>query len=374
MPDPSEPPRIRASLLALPPYEAVEPVEELARRAGLDPAEVLKLDANENPFGTVAWVQEAIARCDRYAVYPDPLQSEVRGAIAGYAGAPMDRVVAGAGSDELLDLAVRVLVGPGERVLVCPPAFDMYRFVAEVQGLAVDAVERRDDFSIDIERVEATVTEATSLIMLASPNNPTGNALSPEELRALLATGATVLVDEAYGEFAGSSFIPWVEEEPRLIVLRTFSKWAGLAGLRIGYGVFPEGVAEVLLRAKPPYSVNRAAEAAVLAALEARDELEERVRTIVAERETLFRELSALGWLRPYPSAANFLLCEVRSSQPGAPDGLALREALAQRGVFVRYFSTPRLRNCVRISVPRPEQTPVLMERLRAVGEELGLD
>ncbi|MEE9278516.1 MAG: aminotransferase class I/II-fold pyridoxal phosphate-dependent enzyme, partial [Dehalococcoidia bacterium] len=264
---------------------------------------------------------------------------------------------------------LRVLVSRSESVLICPPTFGMYRFVAEVNGAPVTAVERREDFSIDVEAVRAAVTERTALIIVASPNNPTGNVLSAEELSALLATGATVVVDEAYGEFAGSSFIGQMGEQARLVVLRTFSKWAGLAGLRVGFGVFPPSVAEVLLRIKQPYNVNRAAEAAALSALAQPAELEQQVRTIAAARDELSAQLSDLGWLRPYPSAANFLLCEVQGG--AAP---ALQEALARRGVFVRHFSTPRLEGCLRISVPRPDQTPSLLERLRAAGAELGLE
>ncbi len=361
-------PPVRPELAALPGYEPVQPLAELARASGLDEATLLKLDANENPFGPSPKVVEALAAFDGYSVYPDPLQVDLRRAVADYVGAPMERVVAGSGSDELIDLCLRCLVRPGQSILDCPPTFGMYRFSAEVAGIAVVEVERGDDFGIDIDGVRAAVTPETALIIVASPNNPTGNGLPDSNLQALLAIGVPVLLDEAYAEFRGRSAVSWTERQPGLMVLRTFSKWAGLAGLRVGFGVFPEHVAEVLLKIKQPYNVNVAAEAAVLASLADRSTLDQRVRVIVQERDRLLERLRDLPWLRPYPSEANFILCEVRGV-----DGLAFREALGRRGVSVRYFSTPRLRNCVRISVPRPDQTVALLERLEQAAADLGI-
>ena len=363
-----QPPRIRSQLLRVPGYEPVEPLETLARRLGMEPRDVLKLDANENPFGPSPTVAAALARFDGYAVYPDPAQTRIREAIAAYAGAPAERIVAGAGSDELIDLTLRCLAGTGEHVINCPPTFGMYGFLGEVLGVPVVEVERDARFGVDVEAVRAAVTPQTAAIVLASPNNPTGNGLSDAEIDALLGSGATVVLDEAYSEFAGRSYVRRALEHPRLIVLRTFSKWAGLAGLRAGYGVFPENVAATLLKVKQPYNVNRAAEVAVLASLADIGLLEERVQAIVGARGRLFEAFEALSWLEPYPSEANFLLCRVRGG-----DGRALKEALAREGVFVRHFETERLRECVRISVPRPDQEATLLERLHKAGASLGL-
>jgi histidinol-phosphate aminotransferase len=363
-----QPPPIRSELLNLPGYDPVQPLEELARAAGLAPADVLKLDANENPFGPLPVVAETLARFYGYERYPDPLQTRLREAIADYVDVPVERIVVGAGSDELIDLCFRCLVAPGKSILSCPPTFGMYRFSAGLAGIPIVEVERREDFTVDVGVVRAAVTSETALIVLASPNNPTGNALAKGEVEKLLDTGLPLLIDEAYAEFAGASLVSETGRRPQLMVLRTFSKWAGLAGLRMGFGVFPESVAEVLLKAKSPYNVNVAGEAAVLASLEQRAMLEERVRTIVEVRGALFESLRVLPWLEPFPSDANFVLCRVRDG-----DGIGLKEALAQRGVFVRYFDTPRLRDCVRISVPRPDQSATLLERLAAAGADLGL-
>ncbi len=366
--DPASPPPLRQEFVELPGYEPVEPLEAIARRHGIDPADVLKLDANENPFGILPVVREAITAADDYSVYPDPLQVELRAAIGRYLDVPSGRIVAGAGSDELIELTVRALVAPGQRILVFPPTFGMYRFVAEVQGVALDEVPRKPDFGLDLDAALARIGDETALILLASPNNPTGAALRDAELRALLASGVTVVVDEAYAEFAGSSFVPWVDDHPRLIVLRTFSKWAGLAGLRIGYGVFPPPVADVLMRIKQPYSVNRAAEIGALAALRHRTDYDAQIDAIVAARDELASRLVELHWLSPYPSLANFLLCEVQDGR-----GEDLHDALERRGVFVRYYSRPELlARCIRISVPHPDQMSTLLRRLGEAGRDLG--
>ncbi len=350
---------VRTELRDAPSYEPVIPVEELARRAGMAVSDVLKLDANENPFGTSAAVMEAVAAVESYAIYPDPAQVTLRAAIGEYVGVPAEQIVVGAGADELIELSMRALVGAGERALSFPPTFGMYSFLAGIHGIPLDAVERRDDFRIDMDAALAAIGEATSLVVVTSPNNPSGTPLTEDELEALLATGVTVLVDEAYAEYAGSSYVGWMAKRARLIVLRTFSKWAGLAGLRVGYGVFPPSVAEALMRVKQPYSINGAAEVAVMAALANRAELDAQAAAVVEERGALFAALTEIPWLEPYPSSANFILCKVEGGQ-----GKALYEALARRGVFVRFYSSERLRGFVRFSVPRPDQHATLVERI----------
>jgi histidinol-phosphate aminotransferase len=373
--NPATPPPIRPELAALPGYQPVEPVAALAQRLGLDPATVLKLDANENPFGTPAAVQQAIADAGSYAVYPDPAQRELRDALAHHVDVDAGRIVAGAGSDELIDLTLRALAAPGQRVLVCPPTFGMYGFLCDLHGIERDEIERKDDFSLDLDAVSAAVTDQTALILLASPNNPTGNALSDAELEALLATGTTVVVDEAYAEFSGRSHLSWVLQHPRLIVLRTFSKWAGLAGLRVGFGVFPPPVARVLMSIKQPYNINVAGEVAALAALAQADDYRAQIDGLVAARNDLAARLAEFAWIQPAPSDANFLLCRVDGETDGTQSaGASLRDALAGEGVFVRYFDSPeRLRGYIRISLPRPDQLDDLVQRLGRAAIVAGL-
>jgi histidinol-phosphate aminotransferase len=242
----------------------------------------------------------------------------------------------------------------------------MYAFIAHLYGGSFTPVARKEDFSLDPDAIEAA-TSGDGLVFLASPNNPTGNPVSRGELDRLLATGAVVVIDEAYVEFGGESFVSLVPQRDNLIVLRTFSKWAGLAGLRAGYGVFPAQLADLARKIKMPYNLNQAAQVAVLASLEDVATLQGRVDLIVSERERLLERLAEVPWLRPWPSQGNFLLCEVREIE-----AKAVWQSLRQHGIFVRYFETPQLSHCLRFTVGKPEHSERLLQALSEIGASLG--
>lgn len=357
---------VRPDLRAMAGYVPVEPTDVVAERHELPAAEILKLDGNENPFGPSPQVREALAGYDAYHIYPDPNQAALRHGIAQYIGVNAGHVVAGAGSDEIIDLLLRAVLSPGDAVIDCPPTFGMYRFSTEVNGGRLLEAPRQEDFSLDVEEIIRLAPSAKA-IFIASPNNPSGNILSTAELDALLATGLLVVLDEAYVEFHGESVVQRVPDTPNLVVLRTFSKWAGLAGLRLGYGVMAPVLATVLMRIKPPYTPNVAAGVAALASLSDRARLLEGVRVIVEERERLAKMLASLPWLAVYPSRANFLLCRLEGL-----DAREVRDRLRGRGIFVRYFDTPLLKHYLRISIGRPQQSEPLVRALREVGAELG--
>ena len=344
-------------------YEPVEPVAACAERFGIPPERIAKLDGNENLYGPCQAAVEAVARTP-FEIYPDPDQRRLRAALAEYTGLPPERIVAGAGSDELIDLVARAVLAPGDAIIDCPPSFGMYRFTAEVCGASVRSIPRQADFTLDSGALARQIDERTKLLFLTSPNNPSGNLLSPEELEHCLALGPWVVVDEAYIEFAGlvNSYARLVVQHENLIVLRTFSKWAGLAGLRLGYALLPSAFADILRRIKQPYTPNVAAEAAGIASLEHRGELMERVAAVVAERERLLGALARFDYLSPIPSRANFILCRVLRGSASA-----LRDRLRERGVFLRYFDRDPLRGCIRISVARPHETALLLEALAAI-------
>ncbi len=358
---------VRPHLLEMPGYEPVEPIDIVARRLGIPEEQVVKLDGNENPYGPSAKVAAALGDYEYYHIYPDPNQARVREAVGRYVGASPGQIVLGNGSDELLVLACTMFVSPGDTMVNAPPTFGMYDFLGRVSGARLIEVPRTEDFDLDLPAVEAALSDGAKLLFLASPNNPTGNPLPREHLERLLRHDAVVVVDEAYAEFSGESAVDLVQSHDNLIVVRTFSKWAGLAGLRAGYAVIPKVLADIAWKVKVPYSLSVAAERAVLASLEDADVLKRHVSLVVAERERMRERLAELPWLRPYPSEANFLLCEVR--------GLSsrdVRDELRRRGVFVRYFDTAGLRNCLRISVGKPEHTDRLIDALREIGAGVG--
>jgi len=357
---------VQPHLREMPAYEPVEPIDVIARRLGMPESQIVKLDGNENPYGPSTRVAQALAAYQYYHIYPDPAQRRIREAVAQYVGGEPEQVLFGVGSDELLSILAQILLGPGDRLVNAPPTFGMYDFLGHVRDAEVVSVPRREDFGLDMQQLDAAMRGA-KLIFLASPNNPTGNPLPRDQLVALLRHDALVVVDEAYAEFAGESFVDLTLTYNNLVVIRTFSKWAALAGLRIGYAVMPRPLADLIWRIKVPYNLSVAAEQAVLATLEDTERLMANVRLVVAERERMSDLLRKIPWLRPYPSAANFILCDVS----GVP-ARQVRDELRDRGIMIRYFDSPMLRNCIRISVGKPEHTDILVAALKEIGAAVG--
>ena len=363
---------LRDELAALEAYTPIVPFEVLSRRLGLPAEQIVKLDANENPYGPAPAVSEALAEFSYYHIYPDPQQSELREALAGYAGVPAAHILPTHGADEMLDYLCRLFLRPGDAIIDCPPTFGMYSFDAQLGGGRVVEIWRTAGYGIDVDAVEAAVLASATgqddggrvkLLFLTSPNNPSGTWLPDDELARMLALPVMVVLDEAYVEFADhASRAAWVLEHDNLVVLRTFSKAAGIAGLRLGYGICPAWLMDELWKFKQPYNVNVAATVAGLASLRDLDYLHAIVATLKAERRRLSALLATIPYLLPVPSEANFVLCHVEGR-----DAQHVKRALEQQGILVRHYKKPGLDNCIRISVGRPEQTDRLVEALRSL-------
>ncbi|KAF8072423.1 HISN6B [Scenedesmus sp. PABB004] len=394
---------LRKHLLQLAPYTPIEPFEILSARYGRAPGDIVKLDANENPYGPPPEVREALAAMPFPHIYPDPETRRLRAALAEWTGVPMEHLLVGCGADELIDLLMRCTLEPGDAIVDCPPTFTMYAFDAAVNDARVVTVPRLPGFATDVEGIRRAVAEhAPKIVFLTSPNNPDGSVISDADLRAVLALPVLVVLDEAYIEFATDlpSRMAWVAEHPNLVVLRTFSKCAALAGLRVGYGAFPLGMIEYLWRAKQPYNVSVAAEVtrrrgaamlvagaaarrararaaltrgrappagapqvAACAALTNQGYLDTVRDALLAERARLFAALSGVPWLEPFPSNANFILCKVDQGR----DAKEVKDALARSGIMVRHYAKAELSGYIRISVGKPEHTDALMAAINAL-------
>jgi len=342
------------------PYEPPD-IEAIAARAALSVEQLIRLDANENPFGQSPRVAQALADYPDYAFYPD--YRPLRQAVACYAGVTSEQVVLGNGADELIDLTTRLFVEPDQAVVVCPPTFSMYRFFAEVNRCRVLSVPRQADFSMDVVAVERAVRESgrdARLLFLVSPGNPDGQTISLDVIRRLLELPLVVAVDEAYIEFGGESAVPLLPEHENLVIIRTFSKWTGLAGLRLGYALLAPHLAGHLERIRAPYNVNAAVVVAALATLADLEAVQANVARLIAERERLREALAMFPWLEPLPSQANFILCRVKCRTAQEVVG-----ALARRGILIRGFSDPTMAGYVRISVGRPDQANALIAVLK---------
>lgn len=361
---------VRPQLSGFSPYVAGRSIEEIKKVYGLDT--VIKLASNENPLGAPPVVQRTIegeaGRVFRYARAGNP---ELSAAIGARLGVDPARVVTGNGSDEIIDLLIRIKPVPGQQHIVAfRPCFSMYEVQARFAGVEFRQVDLPADLTPDLDALAEATDADTALVFLTSPDNPSGHACTVEEIASLAgrvaerAPGALLVVDEAYIEFvddvSAHSPIGLLDELPNVALLRTFSKVYGLAGLRLGYGVVPVWLAEHLRAVRMPFSVNVLAEAAGLAAL-ADDAFLAATLTCVREgREYLMRELSALG-CTPRPSCANFILF-VPPKEPAE-----VFEALLSRGIIIRPLASYGLAHAMRVSVGTMDENRAFITELDAI-------
>ncbi len=388
----------------------MKPLDVLAEEIGVKIEDLVKLDANENLYGPVEEVRKAarqraaapapraatsplcgtrisvahvhdspfllqirkaIAECDVYHIYPDPSQVYLRRDIAKFLGEGIkpEHVCAGTGSDELIDL-VFTLFDP-KAVVNLPPTFGMYPFLSKIRKTAVVTVDRlpAPAFALDMPAITEAVAMGGGVVFIASPNNPTGGMLTHAEVEQLCKLNAIIVCDEAYAEFAapGASAASLVHRYDNLIVLRTFSKWAGLAGVRVGYGVAHPEIITAMMAIKQPYNVNVAADYGARAALAASEKImTTQVQPMLYERDRMTTELAALGWMHPVPTSSNFVLFEV--SKPFVASEIVA--ALRKRGILVRYYPNGRLAGYIRISAGRPQDTDRILAAMVAIGKE----
>ena len=327
-----------------------------------------KLNQNESPYDVSPPLKRQIA--ERLAAvpwhrYPEFTPTQLLDQLAARYGWPAEGILVGNGSNELIQASMAVTLESGDRVVAPAPTFSLYRLLAGVFGARYVPVALGSDFGYRIESlIEVAVRERARVVVLNSPNNPTGSALPPDAVeRVLAATDALVLCDEAYQDFGGPTAIGLLATSPRVVVLRTFSKAFGLAGLRLGLALAHPAVAREIAKAKLPYNVNSLSLTAVSLLL-AHPETESRVAEIVATRERAAARLRAMPGLTVYPSAANFIL--IRCLTVPARD--VFRRLLEDYGILVRDVSaTPELAECLRISIGTPEDMDAVVDAMQAI-------
>jgi histidinol-phosphate aminotransferase len=356
-------PLVSPTIETLLPYEGGKPVEELARELGITDA--VKLASNENPLGpspkALAAARAVLAEVHRY---PDAAAFKLRERIAAEHHVPMDHVIQGNGSNELLDLAVHTFCTGDHHLVFAEPAFVVYKIAALSYGVPFTAVPTRD-LTHDLEAMAAAVTPRTRLIIVANPNNPTGTYVGVGALRRFLRAvppEVIVLMDEAYIEYATAGDFPdsmaLRGERERLIVCRTFSKIYGLAGLRVGYGVSTPELVSYMNRVRAPFNVGVLGQAAAIAALDDVEHVRHSRELNASERERVTARLTAMGF-SVAPSQANFVLADVKRN------GRATYEALLKKGVIVRPFGN--LPNSIRVTVGKPEENDRFLGALAEV-------
>lgn len=358
----------RNGLMEMASYSPIEPPDQIALRLGLPESEIIKLDANENPYGIDEGVLQELSHSKYLSIYPDPAQKAIRNEIAKYVGCSADNIVAGAGADELIDLICRLALNPGDKVLTFSPTFSYYKHVVELNGGILIDQPRAEDYSINTASLSTIDLRGIKIVLLCSPNNPSGNMLEEEVLDFFLKQNMLVVVDEAYYEFSRSSVAHRIDNCNNLIVLRTFSKCFGLAGLRVGYGIMSPLLHGALMKIKPPYSVNMAAELALRVCLQKKDIFTRQIDRMIDTRNRIIATLNACDEVQVYPSQSNFILFRIKNK-----NAKKLNEAMEKKGILLRYFNTPQLQNHLRVSVGTEEQIDVFFREFFSLMENRGI-
>jgi len=315
------------------------------------------LDANENSFGSPL--------PENFNRYPDPLQLDLKDALSKIKGVPIENTFLGNGSDEAIDLLFRAFCNPGkDNVIILPPTYGMYEVSANINDVEIRKVNLLPNFQLDLEGIAEAIDENTKLIFICSPNNPTGNSIVRTDIETILANfKGLVIIDEAYINFAKQhTFIQELTEYPHLVILQTFSKAWGLAGLRLGMAFASSIVIDILNKVKAPYNISQSTQDLALAALQNVGQVNEWIKVTVAERDLLSKRLLDLSIVRKvYPSDANFILVEV--DNPGL-----IYNALVDQGIIIRDRSKVTLcEGCLRITIGTQKENEILLSALKSL-------
>jgi len=358
---------VRQEVLDFKPYVPGLTIEQIQERYGL--TSVIKLASNENPLGASPVVQKVVARnADRIFRYPQNHTPRLVAAISESVGVPEECILVGNGSDEIIDMLVRMKTSPGDNIVCYEHCFSMYRMCAKLAGVEYREVPRGDDYELPLDKLAEAADERTAMVIVTSPDNPTGLAATVEDLSVLagvLPPDCLLVVDEAYIDFVWppESYTP-VQAYDRfenLVALRTFSKAYGLAGLRVGYGIMPPALAALLRNARIPFTVNLLAEDAAIAALEDETFYNETLAVVMRGREYFTNELTRMG-CKVWPSQSNFVMFRP------AKDARQIFETLLTRGIIVRHLGSFGLGDCIRVNVGTDDENRRFIE---AMGEIL---
>ncbi|PJA97140.1 MAG: histidinol-phosphate transaminase [Ignavibacteriales bacterium CG_4_9_14_3_um_filter_34_10] len=340
---------VRKNILDLKPYSS-------ARSNHL---EGVLLDANENPFGSVIENDLNLNR------YPDPKQTEIRNVLSKYLSVNPENIFIGVGSDEVIDLAVRIFCEPQKNnVIICEPTYGMYKVACDINDISTVTVPLNLQYDIDVKKVLGSVTPDTKMIFFCSPNNPTGNLLSKKKIVQIAKKfNGIIIVDQAYADFSlEDEDIQSLLRYKNIILLRTFSKAWGLAGIRCGYAIADLEIIQLFFKIKSPYNLNKLSSEVILKALKKKNIKQRFVAKINKEKKWLINNISPLqGIEKIYPSDANFVLFKVKNAKD-------IYEKLAEKGIIIRDRSNQlNLKNCLRISIGTPAENKLFLSELKKI-------
>lgn len=342
---------VRENIKRLTPYSS-------ARKEFSGAAQIF-LDANENSFGSPLPTD--------YNRYPDPLQWKIKEKVASNNSIKPTEIFIGNGSDEAIDLLFRIFCEPRkDNILICPPTYGMYEVSAEINDVEIRRANLTADFQLDLNAIETAIDKNTKLLFICSPNNPTGNSFKREEVLNLAANfGGIVIVDEAYIHFSSEkSLLSEINNISNLVVLQTFSKAWGLAGLRVGLAFANEEIVKLFNKVKPPYNISDIAQNAILDAMKNSEKVEQTITEIISERENLIKNLTDFSFVQKiYPTDANFVL--VKTS-----DANSIYKFLLDEKIVVRNRNNVELcEGCLRITIGTLQENKTLLKALEKWSE-----
>lgn len=328
----------------------------------------IALDKNEIPWDLNKKVEEALMKKIKsmeFNRYPDSDCTDLKAAISKYTSIDTDSIGIGNGSDELISIVLQTFINPGDTIAVHNPTFSMYKIYGTICGARIWEYNQDSSFRIKLDEfIGCLQKEKPKIVFLCNPNNPTGSSLELSEIEQIVKElDSIVIVDEAYYEFSGVTASGLLSSYDNLIILRTFSKAFGLAGLRVGYMLACPSVISYIDRVRSPFNVNAFAQAAAVEVLENIDIVAERIEIIKSERTRLAEMLTKLEGLRCYESCSNFIL--VRSSYVGE-----IYKRLQEAGIHIRSYTNPQILDCLRITIGSPEENNSLFEIIKEVMYE----
>ncbi len=342
------------------PYIPSPTVENIAKDIGISENEIIKADSGENPYAP-DFSRLGEIKSLKVCYYPDPSCRKLKSKLSEYLKVSEGKITCGNGSDELIDLLIRIFVAKNDEIIISPPTFSMYKFYGELAGANIKEVLRsKSSLRIDVEKMLMNISDRTKMVFIDSPGNPTSTLIDMYEVEMLLRQQVIVVVDEAYYEYCGKSAMSLLSKYPNLVILRTFSKWAGLAGLRIGYVVACPLIINTIDSIRPPYNVNSFAQEAASLVLDNKRLYLNRLEKIISLREKYVSCLSSFSDLFVYPSRGAYILIKPKTNAK------TLQTYLRKEGILVKLINSCFLENTLRMNLPGQEE----MKRIISVLEK----
>ncbi|MEN8253384.1 MAG: histidinol-phosphate transaminase [Patescibacteria group bacterium] len=350
---------IRPTIKKLKPYKPSLTLDQLSKELGLDVKKIIKLDTGENPT-VVPLLPKIDFKNFDISRYPDPECKDLKKLLSKYVGLPTNYLICGNGSDELIDLLIRVFVNRGDEIIICPPTFAMYEFYGQLAEAKLKKVERNTKLKVDVSKILETIFKKTKIIFIDSPGNPAGTVIDKSEVEKLCKSNCIVVIDEAYFEYSNQTVVSLIKKYANLVVLRTFSKWAGLAGLRLGYLIANPEIIQILNSVKSPYNVNSIAQEIGTKLMKNPQPILNKINKLIIIRKKLIKQLKSLDYLKVYYSQGAYILFKPKNNQLEE-----LNQYLRKNGIILKKLDQPILGNCLRANLGTEEEINFLVKVLK---------